>query len=62
MRSHPFSFDISPGGDWRSQFDRHLERRLSAMDGYYADAGAYAYTDCAIDQAYRAVKELTANS
>ncbi|MGZ4814075.1 MAG: NAD(P)-binding protein [Terriglobales bacterium] len=25
-----------------------------------ADAGAYAYTDCAIDQAYRAVKELVA--
>jgi spermidine dehydrogenase len=24
-----------------------------------ADAGAYAYTDCAIDQAYRAVTELT---
>jgi spermidine dehydrogenase len=24
-----------------------------------ADAGAYAYTDCAIDQAYRAVQELT---
>jgi spermidine dehydrogenase len=23
-----------------------------------ADAGAYAYTDCAIDQAYRAVQEL----
>jgi spermidine dehydrogenase len=23
-----------------------------------ADAGAYAYTDCAIDQAYRAVREL----
>lgn len=24
-----------------------------------ADAGAYAYTDCAIDQAYRAVQEIT---
>jgi spermidine dehydrogenase len=24
-----------------------------------ADAGAYAYTDCAIDQAYRAVGEIT---
>ena len=24
-----------------------------------SDAGAYAYTDCAIDQAYRAVNELT---
>ncbi len=24
-----------------------------------ADAGAYAYTDCAIDQAYRAVEEIT---
>jgi spermidine dehydrogenase len=23
-----------------------------------ADAGAYAYTDCAIDQAYRAVGEI----
>jgi spermidine dehydrogenase len=27
-----------------------------------ADAGAYAYTDCAIDHAYRAVKELTSNT
>ncbi len=26
-----------------------------------ADAGAYAYTDCAIDQAYRAVGEITAS-
>ena len=24
-----------------------------------ADAGAHAYTDCAIDQAYRAVGEIT---
>jgi spermidine dehydrogenase len=24
-----------------------------------ADAGAYAYTDCAIDHAYRAVGEIT---
>jgi spermidine dehydrogenase len=27
-----------------------------------ADAGAYAYTDCAIDQAYRAIQELTAKT
>ena len=27
-----------------------------------ADADAYAYTDCAIDQAYRAVQELTRKS
>jgi spermidine dehydrogenase len=25
-----------------------------------SDAGAYAYTDCAIDQAYRAIHELKA--
>jgi glucose-6-phosphate isomerase len=42
MGIHPFSFDINLTGDWRSQFDRRLERRLSAMDGYYADAGAFA--------------------
>ncbi len=27
-----------------------------------ADAGAYAYTDCAIDQAYRAIHELAGRS
>jgi glucose-6-phosphate isomerase len=42
MHTHPFSFDISLASGWRSQFDRHLERRLSVMEGYYADSAAFA--------------------
>lgn len=38
MRVKPFSFDISLTGDWGSQFDRRLERRLSGLAGIYMDS------------------------
>jgi len=38
LRARPFSFDISLKGDWGSQFDRRLERRLSGLTGIYLDS------------------------
>jgi len=43
------------GGETPCQIARKPFGRLAIAN---ADAGAYAYTDCAIDQAYRAVQEL----
>ena len=43
------------GGETPCQVARKPFGRLAIAN---ADAGAYAYTDCAIDQAYRAVQEL----
>jgi spermidine dehydrogenase len=43
------------GGEMPCQVARKPFGRLAIAN---ADAGAYAYTDCAIDQAYRAVSEL----
>jgi spermidine dehydrogenase len=43
------------GGETPCQVARRPFGRLAIAN---ADAGAYAYTDCAIDQAYRAVQEL----
>lgn len=42
MRTTPFSFDIGLAADWASQFDRRIERRLSALAGQYSDARAYS--------------------
>jgi spermidine dehydrogenase len=43
------------GGETPCQVARRPFGRLAIAN---SDAGAYAYTDCAIDQAYRAVQEL----
>ncbi|HSS96250.1 MAG TPA: hypothetical protein VLK33_04440, partial [Terriglobales bacterium] len=44
------------GGEQPCEVARKPFGRLAIAN---ADAGAYAYTDCAIDQAYRAVGEIT---
>ncbi len=44
------------GGETPCEIARKPFGRLAIAN---ADAGAYAYTDCAIDQAYRAVQEIT---
>jgi spermidine dehydrogenase len=44
------------GGETPCEVARKPFGRLAIAN---ADAGAYAYTDCAIDQAYRAVQEIT---
>jgi spermidine dehydrogenase len=46
------------GGETPCEVARKPFGRLAIAN---ADAGAYAYTDCAIDQAYRAVQELKKN-
>ena len=43
------------GGEQPCEVARKTYGRIAIAN---ADAGAYAYTDCAIDQAYRAVQEL----
>src|SRR5438477_10660427 len=43
------------GGETPCEIARKPFGRLAIAN---ADAGAYAYTDCAIDQAYRAVQEI----
>jgi len=47
------------GGELPCEVARKPFGRLAIAN---ADAGAYAYTDCAIDQAYRAVGEITKGS
>jgi len=47
------------GGELPCEVARKPFGRLAIAN---ADAGAYAYTDCAIDQAYRAVGEITQGS
>jgi len=44
------------GGETPCEIARKPFGRIAIAN---ADAGAYAYTDCAIDQAYRAVQEIT---
>lgn len=44
------------GGETPCEVARKPHGRIAIAN---ADAGAYAYTDCAIDQAYRAVGEIT---
>jgi spermidine dehydrogenase len=44
------------GGETPCEVARRPYGRIAIAN---ADAGAYAYTDCAIDQAYRAVQEVT---
>jgi spermidine dehydrogenase len=44
------------GGETPCEVARKPYGRIAIAN---ADAGAYAYTDCAIDQAYRAVQEVT---
>ena len=43
------------GGELPCEVARKPYGRIAIAN---ADAGAYAYTDCAIDQAYRAVEKL----
>ncbi len=47
------------GGVTPCELARQRHGRIAIAN---ADAGAYAYTDCAIDHAYRAVKELTSTT
>ena len=44
------------GGETPCEIARKPYGRIAIAN---ADAGAYAYTDCAIDQAYRAIEEVT---
>ncbi len=46
------------GGETPCEVARKPYGRIAIAN---ADAGAYAYTDCAIDQAYRAIEEVTKN-
>lgn len=41
LQPRPFSFDINLTGSWQTQFDRKIERRLSALRGQYTNAEAY---------------------
>jgi glucose-6-phosphate isomerase, archaeal len=42
MSDHqPFTFDIALPGGVPTHYDAHIERRLSAMRGYYADQESY---------------------
>lgn len=42
MKTDPFAFDIIAPDFIPSQYDNHIERRLSAMAGQYADSNALA--------------------
>jgi glucose-6-phosphate isomerase len=41
MQDHPFAFGISLPGGIPSQYDNHITRSLSAMQGQFADQAAY---------------------
>lgn len=41
MRKEPFTFELPFGGGMPSEWDNHIVRRLSAMQGQYADQAAY---------------------
>ncbi len=41
MRSGPFTFDISLPAGIPTEYDNHIVRRLSAMEGQYADRERY---------------------
>ena len=41
MSDRPFNFRISQPDGIPSQFDNHISRRLSAMEGQFADRQAY---------------------
>lgn len=41
MHHTPFSFDLDPETGIPEQYDRHVTRRLSAMDGMFRDRQAY---------------------
>ncbi|MFN8482580.1 MAG: glucose-6-phosphate isomerase [Anaerolineae bacterium] len=43
MMNAPHAFRLDGPGFVPSQFDNHLQRRLSAMQGQYLDADAYAH-------------------
>ncbi len=40
LQPRPFSFDISSSSNWEAQFDRHLERRISALRKTFHDQQA----------------------
>ena len=41
MKTVPFTFDISIADEILSEYDNHIERRLSAMKGQFLDADAF---------------------
>jgi len=41
MKTVPFTFDVSIADAILSEYDNHIERRLSAMKGQFLDAGAF---------------------
>jgi len=41
MRTAPFSFDIAAPNFIPSEYDNHIKRNLSKMDGQYSDQAAY---------------------
>ena len=41
MKQHPFTFSVSVPDEILSEFDNHIVRRLSAMQGQYLDTQAY---------------------
>lgn len=41
MKTVPFTFDVSIADAILSEYDNHIERRLSAMKGQFLDVGAF---------------------
>jgi glucose-6-phosphate isomerase, archaeal len=41
MRQHPFTFSVSVPDEILSDYDNHIVRRLSAMEGQYLDTQAF---------------------
>jgi glucose-6-phosphate isomerase len=42
MQDLPYTFDVPLPSGVPTRYDQHTVRRLSALEGYYADAAAYA--------------------
>ncbi len=58
MSDPPFSFRISQPDGIPSQFDNHFQRRLSAMEGQFADRRTYDAMLKAEDMAIYEVYEM----
>ena len=58
MKTAPFTFDISIADAMLSEYDNHIERRLSAMQGQFFDTTAYEKTLAAEDSLLYEVYEI----
>ncbi len=56
MRTLPFTFDLPPAGGPPSEWDNHIVRRLSSMEGMFLDQAAYhemlAHEDAPLYEVY----------